>query len=51
MPSFSKECFGGFVGFQELAIDPNQKDRFQTFCSERDFEEAGRAFSNALETR
>jgi hypothetical protein len=25
MPSFSKESFGGFVGFQEVAIDPNQK--------------------------
>jgi hypothetical protein len=23
MPSFSKECLGGFVGFQGLAIDPN----------------------------
>jgi hypothetical protein len=23
MPSFSKECLGGFVGFQRLAIDPN----------------------------
>jgi hypothetical protein len=23
LPSFSKESFGGFVGFQEIAIDPN----------------------------
>jgi hypothetical protein len=23
MPSFSKECVGGFVGFQGVAIDPN----------------------------
>src|SRR6202453_3819040 len=25
MPSFSKECLGGFVGFQWVAIDANQK--------------------------
>jgi hypothetical protein len=25
MPSFSKEFFGGFVEFQRVAIDPNQK--------------------------
>ena len=25
MPSFSKECFGGFVEFQWVAIDPNGK--------------------------
>jgi hypothetical protein len=25
MPSNSKECLGGFVGFQEVTIDPNQK--------------------------
>jgi len=25
MPSFSKECLGGFVGFQWVTIDPNQK--------------------------
>jgi hypothetical protein len=24
-PSISKESFGGFVGFQGLAIDPNPK--------------------------
>jgi hypothetical protein len=23
MPSFSKQCLGGFVGFQGLIIDPN----------------------------
>jgi hypothetical protein len=23
MPSFSKECFGGFVEFQRVTIDPN----------------------------
>src|SRR6202041_1998196 len=23
MPSFSKECLGGFVGFQGVTIDPN----------------------------
>jgi hypothetical protein len=23
MPSFSKECVGGFVGFQGVTIDPN----------------------------
>jgi hypothetical protein len=31
MPSFSKECFGGFVGFQEVTIDPNKKAHLQTF--------------------
>ncbi len=25
MPSFSKECLGGFVGFQWVTIDPNVK--------------------------
>jgi hypothetical protein len=25
MPSFSKDCYGGFVGFQGLTIDPNGK--------------------------
>jgi hypothetical protein len=25
MPSFSKECFGGFVEFQSVTIDPNHK--------------------------
>jgi hypothetical protein len=25
IPSLSKECFGGFVGFQWVAIDPNPK--------------------------
>jgi hypothetical protein len=25
MPSFSKECVGGFVLFQWVAIDPNEK--------------------------
>jgi hypothetical protein len=32
MPSFSKDCFGGFVGFQRVTIDPNQKSCiFQIF--------------------
>jgi hypothetical protein len=25
MPSFSKDSFGGFVEFQEVTIDPNEK--------------------------
>jgi hypothetical protein len=51
MPSFSKEFVGGFVIFEWVTIDPNQKNRFQIFCSERDFEKAVRAFSDTLETR
>jgi hypothetical protein len=31
MPSYSKECLGGFVGFQRLAIDPNEKVCFPNF--------------------
>jgi hypothetical protein len=25
MPSFSKECLGGFAGLQGVTIDPNEK--------------------------
>jgi hypothetical protein len=25
MPSFSKDCFGGFEGFQKVTIDANEK--------------------------
>jgi hypothetical protein len=28
MPSFSKECLGGFVGFQGVTIDPNAEVTF-----------------------
>jgi hypothetical protein len=35
-PSFSKECFGGFVGFQGVAIDPNQKSPSKYFARECD---------------
>ena len=32
-PSFSKDSFGGFVGFQGLARLPNPKSPFPNFCS------------------
>jgi hypothetical protein len=33
MPSFSKECLGGFVGFQGVAPAPNAEVMFlQTFA-------------------
>jgi hypothetical protein len=31
MPRISKECLGGFVGFQRLTIDPNQKVSLSKF--------------------
>src|ERR1700677_4354011 len=31
LPSFSKECLGGFVGFQWVTIDPNPKCRSPDF--------------------
>src|SRR6202453_3672470 len=31
LPSFSKECLGGFVGFQGVTIDPNPKCRSPRF--------------------
>jgi hypothetical protein len=33
MPSFSKDSFGGFVGFQEVTIDPNPKCRSPNFLA------------------
>jgi hypothetical protein len=35
MPSFSKECFGGFVGFQGVTIEKNLFSTLQTFCAPR----------------
>jgi hypothetical protein len=32
MPSFSKDSFGGFVGFQGVAVDPNRKIDSPNFC-------------------
>jgi hypothetical protein len=34
-PNISKESFGGFVGYQRVAIDPNQIVRFQIFLPSR----------------
>jgi hypothetical protein len=33
MPSFSKDSLGGFMEFQEVAIDPNEKRWFPNFWS------------------
>jgi hypothetical protein len=35
MPSFSKDCFGGFVLFQRVAIDPNEKFSAPNFLPHR----------------
>jgi hypothetical protein len=32
MPSFSKDSFGGFVGFQRVALDPNRKIASPNYC-------------------
>jgi hypothetical protein len=32
-PNISKESFGGFVGYQRVAIDPNKKVGLQTFSA------------------
>jgi hypothetical protein len=41
-PRISKQCFGGFVGFQWLTIDPNPFFAFPNFCRWRRPREAGR---------
>jgi hypothetical protein len=40
MPSFSKDSFGGFVEFQGVTIDPNEKRWFPNFLSAKGGHEA-----------